>query len=152
MGGFFISYISQSYILHAKQWKINSRRRGLTGWRSWRARSQFLKEGHESLFLVVRRNIWRDLLVVHEERKISSIVMIQSSRSSYRGYIHRFWYLGKLMNLIYHEIVFFNFHSRHIRKLITLSFPLAWEGLLIYMPLPYDQFKIVLYIQPPCIL
>ena len=38
------------------------------------------------------------------------------------------------MNLVYHEIVFFNFHSRHIRKLITLSFPLAWEGLLIYMP------------------
>ena len=50
------------------------------------------------------------------------------------------------MNLIYHEIVFFIFHSRHIRKLITLSFPLAWEGLLIYMTLPYDQFKIVLYI------
>ena len=112
--------------------KINSRRRGLTGWRSWRARSQFLKrKDTEVLFLVVRRNIQRDLLVVHEEKKISSIVMIQSSRSSYRGYIHRFWYLGKLMNLIYHEIVFFNFHSWHIRKLFTLSFSLAWEGLLI---------------------
>ena len=41
-----------------------------------------LRKDTKVLFLVVRQNIWRDLLVVHEEKKISSIVMIQSSHSS----------------------------------------------------------------------
>ena len=104
---FFRSYISHSYnyILNATQRKINSRRKWLAGWRSWRARSQFPKERHEILFLVVRRNIWCDLLVVHEEKKISSIVMIQSSHSSKHWCVNRFWYFGKLMNLVYRSLI-----------------------------------------------
>ena len=57
----------------------------------------------------------------HEEKKISCIVMIQSSHSSKRWYGNKliYWQIDEFK---YREIAFLDFHSKHMPMLIILNY------------------------------